>query len=207
MTVNVYIKSMVKDREYLIQLLESHRDTIVSRWSKKSRKKREAILLRAMPELFKQRWIHALHCYTEEHNQSGMLRRNPDTRKQLLMHWLNLEVLRNNPSKFLALLHARTLYSPQEWAPFDDRQLGLGWASGQFDIRFSTKCVVMYGESYGYLVDWNAAQAHRVEISGFPRAEIVLEEQANQLRVFAEFHKKSWKVLISRRYRARCGKH
>jgi hypothetical protein len=41
----------------------------------------------------------------------------------------------------------------------------------------------MYGARYGQLVDWEAGAAHRADILGFPRAQLVLEAQAYLMKV------------------------
>lgn len=56
---------------------------------------------------------------------------------------------------FFALLHNRVAYPPQDWAPFDSRQLILSFALGHFDVEYTVKCVVMYGPRYGELVYWD----------------------------------------------------
>lgn len=83
-----------------------------------------------------------------------------------------------NPAILFALLHNRTAYPPQDWATFDGRQLILSWAMGYFDLKYSAKCVIMYGPRYGELVDWQAGSAHRADIIGFPKACLILEGQA-----------------------------
>ncbi|OTB01767.1 hypothetical protein M426DRAFT_36164, partial [Hypoxylon sp. CI-4A] len=55
--------------------------------------------------------------------------------------------------------------------------LNVGWKAGWFDTYFSEKCVVMYGSQYGDLVDWEEGSAHRFDVLGFPRAQLVLEAQ------------------------------
>ncbi|TGO53076.1 hypothetical protein BCON_0130g00210 [Botryotinia convoluta] len=96
--------------------------------------------------------------------------RSLETRHQLLLHWLSLEVLKTNPAVLFALLYNRTVYAPQDWASFDSRQLNGSFLCGHFDVDFSAKCIVMYGLRYGEVVDWKAGPAHRADILGFPKA-------------------------------------
>jgi hypothetical protein len=107
-----------------------------------------------------------------------ILSRSRSRRRQLLLPWLNVEVLKRNPSVLFALLHYRSAHPPQDWAAFDCRQITLSWACGWFDVDYSAKCVVMYGPRYGSLVDWEEGTVHRADILGFPRARLVLEAQA-----------------------------
>lgn len=138
--------------------------------------KRQALLVSSIPELYEQRWLLPRYSSTPESKRWNSQTR--DRRCQLLLPWLSLDVLKTNPAVLLALLHYRTVYSPQDWAPYDSRQLTVSWACGHFDVEYSRKNVVLYGPRYGELVDWQAGPAHRADILGFPRALLVLEAQA-----------------------------
>ncbi|EPE32902.1 hypothetical protein GLAREA_05914 [Glarea lozoyensis ATCC 20868] len=176
--ISDHVQQSESDRQYLTKRLESHGDLIMSRWKKKARGKREEILVKAIPEICLYRFINPLFCYTGAHKKTGMGERTEKHRKQLLLHWFNVEVLKTSPAVLFALLHNRTVYPLQDWAPFDQRQLILSWACGHFDVKFSPMCVVMYGSEYGKVVDWDAESAHRADIVGFPKAELVLEAQS-----------------------------
>jgi len=121
----------------LLEQLASHADIIVNRWKKKSRDKRQALLVETIPELYEHRWLLPRYCYMPESKLVGLGDRTWARRCQLLLHWLSLEALKMNPAVLFALLHNRTAYPPQDWATFDGRQLILSWACGYFDIEFS----------------------------------------------------------------------
>ncbi|SCV61165.1 uncharacterized protein FFFS_15734 [Fusarium fujikuroi] len=91
--------------------------------------------------------------------------------------------MKTNPAVLLALLHYVFAYSSQHWAAFDSRQLTLGWAARFFDVDFSANCIVIYGDRYGSLVDWEEKATHRADTIGFPRAMLVLEAQAYLMEV------------------------
>ena len=171
-----HVQDAQQDREHLLQRLTSHADVILNRWKKKSREKRQALLVNAIPELYECRWLIPRYTFTPESKLVGC--QTSARRCQLLLPWLSLEVLKMNPAVLFGLLHNRTTYPPQDWAPYDSRQLILSWACGHFEVEFSSKCVVMYGPRYGELVDWQPGPAHRADIMGFPRARLVLEAQA-----------------------------
>lgn len=173
-----HIRDAQKERQYLLQRLASHADIIMNRWKKKSRDKRQALLAETIPELYEHRWLIPRYCYTPESKMGGLVDRAWGRRRQLLVPWLSLEVLKMNPMILFALLHNRTAYPLQDWATFDGRQLILSWATGYFDLNYSAKCVIMYGPRYGELVDWQAGSAHRADIIGFPKACLILEGQA-----------------------------
>ena len=171
-----YVLSARHDREYLLQRLTSHADIILKRWKKKSMEKREALLTNTVPELYKYRWLLARHTHTPESWQWQS--RDKTRRSQLLLPWLNLEMLKASPTVLFRLLHNRTAYSPQDWAAYDSGQLISSWACGYFDAEYSAKCIVMHGPRYGDLVDWHADSIHRADLMGFPKARLVLEAQA-----------------------------
>lgn len=181
-----HVNFIHRDRKYLIERLAKYGDIIINRWKKKSQDKRQSLLLEAIPNLCEKRWIIPRHGYTAEGtgippiNSDGQMElRSVEIRHQLLLHWLNLEVLKTNPSILFALLYNRTVYAPQDWASFDSRQFNGSFSCGHFDVDFSAKSIVMYGLRYGEVVDWKAGQAHRADILGFPKARLVLEAQAH----------------------------
>lgn len=171
-----HVQDTQQDRAYLLQRLASHADIFLNRWKKKSGEKRQTLLVSSIPELYEHRWLLPRYSNTPESKRWDS--RTRDRRCQLLLPWLSLEVLKTNPAVLFALLHYRTVYPPQDWAPYDSRQLTVSWACGHFDVEYSRKNVVMYGPRYGELVDWQAGPAHRADILGFPRALLVLEAQA-----------------------------
>ncbi|KAJ4044767.1 hypothetical protein NW761_008317 [Fusarium oxysporum] len=168
-------------RTQLSEQIDVFGDVLLSRWKKRSQAKRAVLLKEAAPDLEEQQWFLPRYTYMRE--RFYIHARSPTRRRQLLLPWLNAQVLKTNPAVLFALLHYRTAYSPQSWAAFDSRQLTLGWAAGFFDVDFSAKCVVMYGDRYGLLVDWEAKAAHRADTLGYPRAMLVLEAQAYLLEV------------------------
>ncbi|KAF7941714.1 uncharacterized protein EAE97_006551 [Botrytis byssoidea] len=147
-----YINVIQRDREYLMDSLAKYGNIIVSRWKKKSQDKRQALLLEAIPNLCKKRWIIPRHGFTPEGkeippiNSDGQMElRSLETRNHLLLNWLDLEVLKTNPAVLFALLHNRTAYAPQDWASFDSRQIYSPFLCPHFDVDFSAKCIAMYG--------------------------------------------------------------
>jgi len=171
-----YVKQTNEARERLAKHLKLHADVLMSRWKKRSQAKRQALLKDAAPDLEEEQWIVPRYAYMPE--RKLIHSRSQSRRRQLLLPWLSVELLKTHPAMLFSLLHYRTVYPPQDWAAFDCRQITASWACGWLDVDFSAKCVVMYGPRYGDLVDWEAAAAHRADILGFPRARLVLEAQA-----------------------------
>jgi hypothetical protein len=77
---------------------------------------------------------------------------------------LKRRTTQNEPAVFFGLLHNRTLYPPEDWVSFDNKELTLGWASGYFDLEFCEHCVVMRGLRYGELAPWEPNAAHWSDI-------------------------------------------
>ncbi|KAF4627825.1 hypothetical protein G7Y89_g10330 [Cudoniella acicularis] len=179
------VETAAADREYLLNHLASNGNLIVSKW-KKSVKKREEILKRAVPDIHEKRWTIVHYSFEAESKTTKTAQnRSMVWRHRLLLPWLNLEILKENPAVLFALLHNRTAYPPQDWAAFDSKQLVQNWAIGFLAVQFSAKCVVMHGSRYGQVVDFEAGATHRGDTLGFPRAQLVLEAQAylmNSLR-------------------------
>ncbi|KAF5591836.1 hypothetical protein FPCIR_5903 [Fusarium pseudocircinatum] len=175
------MQSIHRSRDELSNRIRVFGDVLMSRWKKRSQAKRAALLKEAVPDLEEQQWLIPRYSYTRE--RLYMRERTAIRRHQLLLPWLNVQVLKTNPAVLFAVLHYRTAYPPQSWAPFDNRQLTFNWAAGYIDVDFCLKCVVMYGDHYGSLVDWETNAAHRGDTLGYPRAMLVLEAQANLLEV------------------------
>ncbi|KAI1037785.1 hypothetical protein LB503_009432 [Fusarium chuoi] len=170
------VQDIQRHRTRLSEKIQVFGDVLMTRWKKRSQAERAALLKEAAPELEEHPWFLPRYTYMREKYYTHA--RSQTRRRQLLLPWLSVHVLKTNPAVLFALLHYRTAYPPQSWAPFDSRQLTLGWAAGFFDVDFSAKCIVMYGDRYGSLVDWEAKTAHRADTIGYPRAMLVLEAQS-----------------------------
>ena len=169
-----FINQIHTDRAYLAGLCETHGNTILSRWKKKSQNKREALLLLADPSIEKEPWFRLR--IEGDITTWQELRKH---RKSWLLPHMNIATMKANPSVLLGLLHHRVHHSPEEWAPFDSHQLMKGWILGYFDLEYCGKyCVVMHGTNYGKLVHWNKEPAERWDIVGYPRALLIIEAQA-----------------------------
>jgi hypothetical protein len=78
-----HVQDAQREMQYLQQRLASHADIIVSRWKKKSREKRQALLVDTIPELCEYRWIIPRYCYMPESKQVGLGLRPWNRRCQL----------------------------------------------------------------------------------------------------------------------------
>ena len=171
--LETYLTNIRNDRKSLQMLCELHGDKIMNRWKKKSRDQRKAWLLQAEPDLYHHQWFLPRYTYTDPHWRDARKHR-----KTFLLPYLNVEVLRTNPAVLFGLLWNRTHYSPEDWAPFDNKELTISWAAGFYDLEYCGSCVIMYGPRYGKLTPWEPKAAHRSDIVGFPRARLIIEAQA-----------------------------
>jgi hypothetical protein len=106
-----YANDIRKDLQYLRDQVARHGNTIISRWKKRSREKRAAALVKAFPKIFPQQWSQALINY-DHANVSW--RKAREFREAQLLPYLNLEVLKDDALKFLALLYNRTQFDSED---------------------------------------------------------------------------------------------
>ncbi|KAH0367146.1 hypothetical protein KCU65_g4810, partial [Aureobasidium melanogenum] len=184
------INKINTDRAYLANACKQLGNTIASRWRKKSRDKREALLLQADPTIEKDaefRFREENEKYTETEPWSKLRTEEGCTlqearrskRKSWLLPYMSTAAMKANPLVLLGLIHHRVHHSPEEWAPFDNEQLKHGWTTGDLALEYcGHACVVMHGADYGKLVPWDKGAAERWDIVGYPRAQLILEAQA-----------------------------
>jgi hypothetical protein len=98
-----------------------------------------------------------------------------------LLPYLDSDMLSEDPSLLLALLHHRITHEPEDWILFDDMNADLAECFGVVTQTFNSHCVVLQGPDFGKLVKWNADQAHRYEIIGFTKAYNILQAQQRMM--------------------------
>lgn len=161
--------------DYLREECAEHATAIAKRWRKKSRDKREEVLLGCKPDLEPKQWM-ILRFFNDNSTHNWQLAR--ESRDSWLLPWLDVESLKEDPARLLGLLNNRTRFSPEDWASHDNEVLMFGYNQGFLAIDYNPLCVVMTGSKYGELVPWDESAAHRLDIIGFPRAQLILEAQA-----------------------------
>ncbi|KAF5694868.1 hypothetical protein FDENT_997 [Fusarium denticulatum] len=100
-----------RSRDQLSNRIQVFGDVLISRWKKRSQAKRAALLKEAVPDLREQQWLIPRYSYT--HESLYIRERTAIRRHQLLLPWLNIQVLKTNPAVLFALLHYQTAYPPQ----------------------------------------------------------------------------------------------
>ncbi|KAK5123148.1 hypothetical protein LTR85_003346 [Meristemomyces frigidus] len=166
------------DRLYIQTKLAECGDAIRSRWKKKSKDKRELMLLEAEPELYRYNsGVSRIDgCDPEAVEEATHLIAR--VRNSQLLPDLNTETLKEDPMRLLSLLHHRSTSKLEDWVLFDAAQMTESVEHGVLSRQYNECCVVMYGSRYGDLVSWTASECHRWDIVGYPRAVLVLEAQS-----------------------------
>lgn len=171
------VQNIAADRDYLRKRL-LHGNAILSRWKKKSRDKREACLLQVDPELYPHQWFLPRYAYQFPHWTEARKHR-----KSWLLPYLNLASLKMEPFRLLGLLHNRVVYSPEQWVPYDNKQIKLGWEYGALDSPYCSGSIIMHGPQFGNIIEWDKEAAHRWDSIGYPRAALILEAQETIMKL------------------------
>ena len=177
------VEETQKNLDHVRERLNAYGDTILKRWrDNRNKAQRVQVMLDVMPKISHQKWFQAT--LKEE-----MKRIKPKDfklsthRTSWLLPYVILDILKEDPMLLLAMLHHRSHHHPSEWVTLDDHQLRLPFEEGFVKAFFNPHCVVMHSEHFGNLVQWNKSAAHRLEMIGFPRAQLILESQ-NKLSCF-----------------------
>lgn len=159
----------------------------MSRWKKRSKDKRAELLKRASALLPERRGVTSMELTQSNGGDFNWEdSRTNEFRYAMLLPYLGLDTLKDNPAFMYALMHYRTTYSLENWASFDLHQFRNPWKLGLISIDLSPMCVVVHGTEYGKLVSFDAASVHRGDAVGFPRAQLLLEAQANLMQLLVK---------------------
>jgi hypothetical protein len=182
-----FARQIEKDREYISTQLAIKGVGIVKKWKGKSIKSRELLLRKVNPAMYDKNWCEGHFAYEFRYSHYGVQMRMDQEkyRNICLLPYISVESLKANPSRLMRLLYNRTKYSPEDWVSYDSRMLNFPWTVGCFDLRFNKSCVVMHGAKYGQVVPWEQEAAHRWDIVGFPRGVLILEAQAQLMKVLS----------------------
>lgn len=164
------VVSIRKNMEHIRDFLATHGDTFLSRWKKWTRTKRGAILEKSFSEIFPTRWILAQIDYNSTLDPRGL-------RSALLLNYLSIDLLKEDPLALPKLLYLRTHFIPEDWAAWDNEQIETCWWKGSFDVEMCQGGVILHGREYGKVVPWDVQQAHQGDMLGGPRAKLLIEQQ------------------------------
>ncbi|KAK3696021.1 hypothetical protein LTR37_018163 [Vermiconidia calcicola] len=188
-----FATSILQDKKYLESKLAQYGDIVRAKWKKLSRDKRECLLLESQPTMY----LHKYPVPRIANNMDAEIRQGEKlrltsglqqlkatlvTQKRIkdgiMLPYLNVEELREDPMKLLNLLYHRSTSSPGEWVMLDVAQMKGAFETGNLCREYNENCIIMFGERYGELIAYNREQCHRWDCIGFPRANLVLEAQA-----------------------------
>ncbi|KAK4547252.1 hypothetical protein LTR36_000907 [Oleoguttula mirabilis] len=167
---------------YTTKMIAQYGNTLLKRWHKRNAEKRASLLLKAMPDMFKQRSAPAQILLERKRKFDAALLRTIEKQSSDGRAAVNmaLEVsLSQDASQLLKLLQNKSHFEPAEWVMFDHDQVRL-----MFDttccvpIAYNPHCVSMRPDSFGQLVEWERDPAHSFAIIGYPRARLILQAQA-----------------------------
>jgi hypothetical protein len=150
-------------------VLLSHGDLILSRWRKQSRVKRAKLLNTAAPRFFEPPSGNA----TENADPWASRKVIHEAIPGMETHGFSQDYMR-----LMSLLHVRSQCDPSEWAAFDIRSTKYVCSQSTWNpYIYNGSAVVMHGEQYGRVVDFDADSAHVWRQAGYPRAIMVFEVQ------------------------------
>ena len=180
------VQETQQNLEYVRRTLMEHGNALLKRWQKRSADKRAALLRRAMPEMQQ-------HRFFETRFTNGTRPSLQVDRKSWLLPYLSVETLSQDGTKLLALIHARSAYSPAHWIASDIDSLRAGFDLAELKVAYNPHCVVVTVDGFGDLVQWDSVRAHTQEVVGFPRAQLAIEAQSELSR----FLRNMVEVLLS----------
>ncbi|TGO58334.1 hypothetical protein BCON_0056g00260 [Botryotinia convoluta] len=103
--------------------------------------------------------------------------------EMLPLEYLNVEALADDPALLLSLIFNRGNHHPSEYVAFDSSQIDHEWSIGHVWAVYHPDYVIMYGQRYGDLTEWDKNAAHRNDIIGFPRAHLILRAQSKTMEI------------------------
>jgi hypothetical protein len=138
---------------HIKDVLLAHGDVVLSRWKLLGSKARMKVLIRAAPALFQKTGTVCYSCTPK------------------LIPWLDSVAFSQDSMRLLSLLHLRSEHGPDQWEVFDTRSTSdvctqKAWPG----YSYNAGAVIMHGERYGELVEFDANSAHSWQQVGFPRA-------------------------------------
>ncbi|KAK3686551.1 hypothetical protein LTR37_019721 [Vermiconidia calcicola] len=187
-------RSILRDRRHLQEKLSRHGDAVMAKWKKIDQGRRSELISKAQPTMYLRKHpVQRVSFELDDDFPSGgsTLLDNPtqdqveaalDTQERIkngvMLPYLSVEGLREDPMKLLSLLHHRAYSAPEEWVMLDVAQTNVAFELGNLCREDNKGCVIMFGDRYGELTTYDREQCHRWNYIGFHRANLILEAQA-----------------------------
>ncbi|SMR45536.1 unnamed protein product [Zymoseptoria tritici ST99CH_3D1] len=162
-------------------VLDKHGDLVLKLWNSTTVTQRKALVKSAHPAIHDGRGFPVATYLTEE-MKSDPVNHAQKHRPTFLAPFITLGNVCDGKENLIALIQHHTECSPADWASFHYEQHHLPFMTGYLRAAYNTHCVVMYGENYGSLVEWNAKDAHALKIVSFSRFHLAAESELEVLR-------------------------
>lgn len=154
-------RKLFANHRELLSILERHEATIQRRWTKKTKTQRQAILLKAWPnmatvhrpdyEVFRkerrENFNSSIASFSRENGES-FLNSLSQHRDSFIWPYINQEEL-SKPKTLLLLLNARGRHDPCDFASADGKAMRLGIALRVIAFEFATQHVMFLNGAYG----------------------------------------------------------
>lgn len=193
------VESTQSDYSFVRDKIQTHGNAIAKRWQKRSAEKREEILRNAVPDMpldrnadIEQIFEGVNYLVDSMNNRASreeILKQQQTPEEPFLAPCLNIESLREDPMRLLALMHHRSHAHSSEWISFDKEVIQIYFNTGKLRRAYNPQCVVVQGPHFGSLVQWSENEAHWWQMIGYPLARHLLRVQskiANLLRKVTE---------------------
>ena len=166
---------------YIRNKVNTYGNTIAKFWREKSPKKRQQIMLEAMPDLPLKRHadlelIFAKHQATSDcingriTTEAFIEQQQQRPEIPFLVPFLNAESLGEKPMRLLALIQYRAYAYLSDWISFDRETINVYFHANLLRTAYNPRCVVVHPGEFGKLVPWSEDAAHRWSIVGYPLA-------------------------------------
>jgi hypothetical protein len=170
MILDKYTTSIRANQAFLREVLLKHGNSMGNRWRKASQAKRALAVQNALPDIQIKKWA----IYEQVFGPS-VLHDDFSLRTTYLLPYLSLNDMNSDSLRFLSFLNARSKHTPDDRVMFDLQQTKVDWEKGYLAVKHCGHGVVIHGAEYGKLVPWEKDQAHRWDLVGFPRTQLVIE--------------------------------
>jgi hypothetical protein len=161
---------------YIQSKLHTHGDLILSRWSKKSKEKRGALLSTAAGFCFGA-WPPVT--FTDPLPSTPLTAWCDKECREFVWPyacWIRAKDFAEDRMRLLTLLHLRTEHSLQSWVMHDTIESRAVFNKGLY-VPYNPSCVEMFGEEYGRLVPFDNMLIHTCAIMSFPRTLVTISAQ------------------------------
>ncbi|KAK5694378.1 hypothetical protein LTR17_024859 [Elasticomyces elasticus] len=198
-TTQQFVRDTKANLAAVKERLDKYGDAFLKRWERRSVSARAALVRQALPQAHDRNFAPArvefeyrrsyysslgdsTKCKSKQDVVNAdvkdvMVEYHLDMREAHLLHYLDLQTLSEDPMALISLLYHRSHTEPADWVLFDKEMTRIPFDVWLWRNQYNPHAVIMYGQHYGRLINWNKHSAHALDIIGFPRAVLILEAQ------------------------------